>query len=49
MNDVPANLRPTSMVFQSLALFNHKTVGQNIEFSQKMKGRGREAAAVALP
>ena len=38
MNDVPANLRPTSMVFQSLALFNHKTVAQNIEFSQKMKG-----------
>jgi len=38
MNDVPANHRPTSMVFQSLALFNHKTVGQNIEFSQKMKG-----------
>jgi spermidine/putrescine transport system ATP-binding protein len=38
MNEVPANLRPTSMVFQSLALFNHKTVAENIEFSQKMKG-----------
>lgn len=38
MNDVPANLRPTCMVFQSLALFNHKTVADNIEFSQKMKG-----------
>jgi spermidine/putrescine transport system ATP-binding protein len=38
MTDVPANQRPTSMVFQSLALFNHKTVGENIEFSQKMKG-----------
>jgi spermidine/putrescine transport system ATP-binding protein len=26
------------MVFQSLALFPHRTVGQNIEFSMKMKG-----------
>lgn len=34
---VPANQRPTCMVFQSLALFRHKTVGENIEFSQKMK------------
>ena len=33
VNDVPANKRPTCMVFQSLALFNHRTVGQNIEFS----------------
>ena len=28
VNTVPANRRPTCMVFQSLALFNHKTVGQ---------------------
>ena len=35
---IPANKRPTAMVFQSLALFDHKTVGQNIEFSLKMKG-----------
>jgi spermidine/putrescine transport system ATP-binding protein len=26
------------MVFQSLALFDHKTVGENIEFAMKMKG-----------
>ena len=32
INDVPANKRPTCMVFQSLALFPHRTVGQNIEF-----------------
>lgn len=38
VTDVPANRRPTCMVFQSLALFRHRTVGQNIEFSQKMKG-----------
>lgn len=34
----PANQRPTAMVFQSLALFDHRSVGQNIEFSMKMKG-----------
>ena len=38
ITDVPANRRPTCMVFQSLALFRHKTVGENIGFSQKMKG-----------
>jgi spermidine/putrescine transport system ATP-binding protein len=35
---LPANKRPTAMVFQSLALFDHRSVGQNIEFSLKMKG-----------
>lgn len=34
----PANQRPTAMVFQSLALFDHRSVGQNIEFAMKMKG-----------
>jgi spermidine/putrescine transport system ATP-binding protein len=38
INDIPANRRPTCMVFQSLALFPHRTVGQNIEFSLKVKG-----------
>lgn len=38
INDLPANKRPTCMVFQSLALFPHRSVGQNIEFSLKMKG-----------
>ena len=32
INDLPANRRPTCMVFQSLALFPHRTVGENIEF-----------------
>jgi spermidine/putrescine transport system ATP-binding protein len=32
INDVPANRRPTCMVFQSLALFPHRTLVQNIEF-----------------
>ncbi len=38
INEVPANRRPTCMVFQSLALFPHRTVGQNIEFSLKIRG-----------
>jgi spermidine/putrescine transport system ATP-binding protein len=38
INDVPANERPTCMVFQSLALFPHRTVGANIEFPLKIRG-----------
>jgi spermidine/putrescine transport system ATP-binding protein len=38
INDLPANKRPTCMVFQSLALFPHRTVGQNIEFPLKVRG-----------
>lgn len=35
---IPANLRPTCMVFQSLALFPHRSVGENIEFPLKIRG-----------
>ena len=38
INDVPANKRPTCMVFQSLALFPHMSVGENVEYSAKCKG-----------
>jgi spermidine/putrescine transport system ATP-binding protein len=38
LNDVPANRRPTCMVFQNLALFPHKSVGENIEFPLKIAG-----------
>lgn len=51
INDLPANRRPTCMVFQSLALFPHRSVGQNIEFSLKMKGVApaqRKARALEL-
>lgn len=42
VNDVPANKRPTCLVFQSLALFPHKTVGDNIEFPLKIRGVARD-------
>ncbi|WP_106744184.1 ABC transporter ATP-binding protein [Yoonia maritima] len=32
MADVPANLRPTNMVFQSYAIFPHLTVAENVAF-----------------
>jgi len=35
---LPPQRRPTCMVFQSLALFPHRTVGQNIEFPLKVQG-----------
>jgi spermidine/putrescine transport system ATP-binding protein len=42
INDMPANRRPTCMVFQSLALFNHMTVGENIEFALTVRGADRK-------
>lgn len=51
INDIPANKRPTCMVFQSLALFPHRTVGQNIEFPLKIRGEDperRKARALQL-
>lgn len=37
VNDLPPNMRPTCMVFQSLALFPHMTVGRNIEFPLRVR------------
>jgi ABC-type Fe3+/spermidine/putrescine transport system ATPase subunit len=37
MAGVPAALRPTSMVFQKLALFPHMTVAQNIGFPLRLR------------
>jgi ABC-type Fe3+/spermidine/putrescine transport system ATPase subunit len=39
MAGVPASERPTSMVFQKLALFPHMTVAQNIGFPLKLRAR----------
>jgi spermidine/putrescine transport system ATP-binding protein len=41
VTDLPPALRDTSMMFQSFALFPHRTVFQNVEFSLKMKGMER--------
>ena len=38
IDKLPANKRPTCMVFQSLALFPHRSVGENIEFPLKIRG-----------
>ncbi|MGC9419211.1 MAG: ABC transporter ATP-binding protein [Rhodovulum sp.] len=43
IDEMPANKRPTCMVFQSLALFPHMTVGQNIEFPLKLRNVAPEA------
>ncbi len=40
---LPANRRPTALVFQSLAFFDHGPSGENIEFAMKMKGVAPEA------
>ena len=45
MAGIPAALRPTSMVFQKLALFPHMTVAQNIGFPLKLRKAG--AAEIA--
>jgi spermidine/putrescine transport system ATP-binding protein len=51
VQNTPANERPTCMVFQSLALFPHMSVGQNIEFPLKIQGvsvADRKARALEL-
>jgi len=51
INHIPPNKRPTCLVFQSLALFPHKTVGENIAFALKVKGvdaKTRKAQALDL-
>ena len=38
VTDLPPSERDTSMMFQSFALFPHRNVHQNVEFSLKVKG-----------
>ncbi len=42
VTDLPPSQRNTSMMFQSFALFPHRNVQQNVEFSLKMQGIPRE-------
>jgi len=42
VTDLPPSHRDTSMMFQSFALFPHRTVSQNVEFSLKMQGVPKE-------
>ena len=41
MNGVPANRRPTNMVFQSYAIFPHLSVEQNVGFGLRRSGRDK--------
>lgn len=48
MAGVPAALRPTSMVFQKLALFPHMTVEQNIGFPLKLRKHATATIAASV-
>ena len=45
MEDVPANRRPTNMVFQSYAIFPHLTVAQNVAFGLRRDPRSKAEKA----
>jgi spermidine/putrescine transport system ATP-binding protein len=45
VTDLPPSHRDTSMMFQSFALFPHRTVFQNVEFSLKMRGMESDVRA----
>ena len=42
MSGMPANLRPTNMVFQSYAIFPHLNVSENVAYGLKRQRLGRE-------
>ncbi|OHV84917.1 ABC transporter ATP-binding protein [Rhizobium sp. LCM 4573] len=42
ITEVPTHKRELGMVFQSLALFPHLTVGENIAYSLRIRGVGKE-------
>ncbi len=48
MAKVPANLRPTNMVFQSYAIFPHMSVGENVAFGLRRDPRSKAEKAAAV-
>lgn len=48
MDEVPANKRPTNMVFQSYAIFPHLTVAQNVAFGLRRDPRGKAEKAALV-
>jgi len=48
MAGVPANARPTNMVFQSYAIFPHMTVGENVGFGLRKDPRSKEDKTKAV-
>ena len=48
MEEVPANKRPTNMVFQSYAIFPHLTVAQNVAFGLRRDPRGKAEKAALV-
>ena len=48
MAGVPANVRPTNMVFQSYAIFPHMSVGENVGFGLRKDPRSKAQKAAAV-
>ena len=48
MEGVPANERPTNMVFQSYAIFPHMSVGENVGFGLRKDPRSKAEKAKAV-
>ncbi|WBU65728.1 ABC transporter ATP-binding protein [Paracoccus aerodenitrificans] len=48
MADVPANKRPTNMVFQSYAIFPHLTVAENVAFGLRRDPRSKAEKSAAV-
>ncbi|ARO14750.1 spermidine/putrescine transport system ATP-binding protein [Ketogulonicigenium robustum] len=48
MRRVPANERPTNMVFQSYAIFPHLSVAQNVAFGLRKDSRSKDEKAKAV-
>ena len=48
MADVPANKRPTNMVFQSYAIFPHLSVAENVAFGLRRDPRPKAEKAAAV-